>query len=231
MVRGSPKIVCIGSGSRNGAISDALLQTNRFQPSEPSCRLTSSIAREIHPGFDLVAVHRARQEHAAQARRVQFAQQRLGDSLGAFDLVRGGGDRAGQIARPRNRVRPGEDIHALFRPMTQRLLAGEMAMSTRVPGDRRRPCGPERDRSLLGRTAWMSVPCLARWFQPARIRMAGLAMLRPRASDMIKLAVPGSLVARWMGWDRRAQKIAALKRTTMARATLHARLRVRLALA
>ncbi len=77
-----------------------------------------------------------------------------------------------------------------------------------------------------------ATPGPARHSRPARIRTAGLAMLRPRASDMIKLAVPGSLVARWMGWDRRAQKTAAPKRTTMARATLHARLRfVRLALA
>ncbi len=100
---------------------------------------------EIHPGFDLVAVHRARQEHAAQAGCVQFAEQGLGNFLGAFDLVRGGGDGGGQITRPRDRVRPGEDIHRTFRAMMQGLPNGRCAMSTRgavaVCQDRGWSCG------------------------------------------------------------------------------------------
>ena len=39
-------------------------------------------------------------------------------------------------------------------------------------------------------------------------------MLRPRASDMIELAVPGSLAARSADRDRHAQRTAAPKRTT-----------------
>ena len=45
MARGSAKIARIDSGGRNGAISAELLATNMFQPTEPSCRLISSIAR------------------------------------------------------------------------------------------------------------------------------------------------------------------------------------------
>ena len=51
-------------------------------------------------------------------------------------------------------------------------------------------------------------------------------MLRPRASDMTGLAVPGSLAARSADRGRHAQKPAAMMRTTMTRATGHARLRL-----
>ena len=75
-----------------------------FQPTEPSWRLISSIAREVDPGFHLVAVDRTRQQHAADARGVQLRQQRFGNALGAFDLIGGGLDRGTEFSRACNRV-------------------------------------------------------------------------------------------------------------------------------
>ena len=70
-----------------------------------------------------------------------------------------------------------------------------------------------------------TLPGPARDYRPARVRTAGLAMLRPRVSDMIELAVPGSLAARSTDRGRRVRKSVALIRATMMQATVHARLR------
>ena len=51
-------------------------------------------------------------------------------------------------------------------------------------------------------------------------------MLRPRASDMTELAVPGSSAARSADGGRPERKHAALLRTPMTQVTLHARLRL-----
>ena len=56
---------------------------------------------QIDPGLHLVAIDRARQQHAAYARGVQLRQQRLGDALGALDLIGGSLDRRAKFARPR----------------------------------------------------------------------------------------------------------------------------------
>ena len=50
-------------------------------------------------------------------------------------------------------------------------------------------------------------------------------MLRPRASDMTGLAVPGSLAARSADWGRHERKHAAPLRTPATQVTLRARLR------
>ena len=67
---------------------------------------------------------------------------------------------------------------------------------------------------------------MMRDFRSARIRTAGLAMLRPRASDMTGLAVPGSSAARSADWGRHERKHAALPWTPVTQVTSHARLRL-----
>jgi hypothetical protein len=60
--------------------------------------------QHIGAGLDLVAVDRARQQHAEEARLVQRIQKGHGQSPGPLDLIGGGFDRRGEIACPRQRV-------------------------------------------------------------------------------------------------------------------------------
>jgi hypothetical protein len=55
---------------------------------------------QIGPGIGLIAADGARQQHAQQAGVVQLCQQRLGDVLGPFYLVRRGRDGGTQVPCP-----------------------------------------------------------------------------------------------------------------------------------
>ena len=69
---------------------------------------------QIHPWFQLVAIDRARQQHAAQPRGVQLRQQRFGNALRALDRIGGGLDRGTKFARAGDGVGRGwcDEVHA-----------------------------------------------------------------------------------------------------------------------
>jgi hypothetical protein len=68
--------------------------------------------RQVDRGLGLVAIGRARQQHAEQPEIMQPPQQCFGDASRALDLVGRGRDLRPELAGAGDRIRTGLDIHA-----------------------------------------------------------------------------------------------------------------------
>ena len=115
---------------------------------------------QIDPWFQLVAIDRARQQHAAQPRGVQLRQQRLGNALRALDRIGGGLDRGAKFARAGNGVGGGrcDKVHAA---LAARAGARCQLATCRSKGRRHPRPGPVRRKGRTGnlspRSYWVEI--------------------------------------------------------------------------